>query len=203
MSAATIALTIAGVVTLLALAALLALRKIENERNDREEEPEVNVSKRFLAMMNRLPLRGQRLAWVDFNRGGYTQDEEADGRVILDPPLEEANVITSLVDIDVMTGRRIVGAEKTTGRSDITLHRIVVDVDHPVTVVESSTPGHSHLYVDLMLPWEELVKLLEVMADIGLVEPGYVNASKARGYTAVRLPWVSKSELTDEEVMGA
>jgi len=203
MSTAPIVLTIAGVATLLALAALLALRKIENERNDREEEPEMKISRKFLAMMNRLPLQGQRLAWVDFNRGGYTQDEEADGRVILDPPLEEANVITSLVDIDAMTGRRIVGAEKTTGRSDITLHRVVVDVDHPVTVVESSTAGHSHLYVDLMLPWEDLVKLLEVMADIGLVEPGYVSASKARGYTALRLPWVSKSELSDEEVMGA
>lgn len=160
-------------------------------------------NKAFLAMMNRLPLRGQRLAWVDFGRSGYTEEEEADGRVILDAPLEEANVITSLVDVDGISGRRIVGAEQTTGRGDVTLHRVVIDVDHPVTVVESSTPGHSHVYVDLMLPWEDLVKLLETLAEIGLVEPGYVNASKARGYTAVRLPWVSKTELTDQDVREA
>lgn len=160
-------------------------------------------NKRFLAMMNRLPLKGQRLAWVDFDRGGYTDDEEADGRVILDAPLEEANVMTSLVDIDAVNGRRIVGAKQTTERGAITLHRVVLDVDHPVTVVESSTAGHSHVFVDLMLPWQDLVKLMEVLAEIGLVEPGYVNASKARGYTAVRLPWITKGQLTDDEVRNA
>lgn len=161
-----------------------------------------NINKRFLAMMNRLPLKGQRLAWVDFNRGGYTEDEERDGRVVLDAPLEEANVMTSLVDLQAITGTPIPPASKTTGQ-DVVLHRPVIDIDHRVTVVESSTAGHSHLYIDLMLPWADLVKLLEVMAEIGLVEPGYVSASKARGYTAVRLPWVSKNDLSDREVREA
>lgn len=158
-------------------------------------------NKRFLAMMNRLPLRGQRLAWVDFLRGSSSDDEEQDVSVLMDAPLEEANVMTSLVDLAASTG-----APKNAngvGRDDVTLHRPVIDIDHVVKVVESSTAGHSHLYVDVMMPWEDVVKLLEVLADIGLVEPGYVNASKARGYTAVRLPWVSKSDLSDHEVRGA
>jgi hypothetical protein len=161
-------------------------------------------NKRFLAMMNRLPLQGQRLAWVDFLRGGSSDDEVQDTSVVLDPPLEEANIVTSLMDLQRLSGRTLPSAEGTTGaQADIVLHRPVIDIDHAVTVIESSTPGHHHLYVDLAMPWEDLVKLLEVMADIGLVEPGYVNASKARGYTAVRLPWITKEQLSDEDVMGA
>lgn len=174
----------------------------ERDRDNRKEEPEVGTNKAFLAMMNRLPLKWQRLAWVDFNRGGYTEDEAAEGRVIMDAPLEEANVMTSLVDLSALTGVPLPGADVTT-REDVTLHRPVIDIDHVVKVVESSTSGHSHLFVDVVMPWEDVVKLLEVLAEIGLVEPGYVNASKARGYTAVRLPWVSKNQLSDEEVRGA
>lgn len=195
-----IATVILGV---LALAALITLRKIENRRDNRKGEPEMIRNRKFLAMMNRLPLQGQRLAWVDFARGGYTEEEEADGRVVLDAPLEESNVMTSLVDIASITGLASLGDHEETSARDVVLHRPVIDIDHRVAVVESSTAGHSHLFVDVMMPWEDLVKLLEVLAEIGLVEPGYVNASKARGYTAVRLPWVSKEQLTDEEVRGA
>lgn len=162
------------------------------------------ANKTWLAMVNRLPFKNQRLAWVDFLRGNSSDDEEQDTRVLLDPPLEEANIITSLVDIAALTGVMQERDKQSPRINDnVTLHRPVIDIDHPVTVVESTTAGHSHLYVDLMMPWTDLVKLLEVMAEIGLVEPGYVNASKARGYTAVRLPWVSKNHLTDQEVRDA
>lgn len=195
----------AAAVSVLALALLIAVRVIENRRDNREEEPTVSMNnKRHLAMTNRLPMNGQRLAWVDFNRGGYTEEEERDGRVVMDAPLEAANVITSLVDIQSITGTMQERDKQSPRISDnVTLHRPVIDIDHPVKIVESSTAGHSHLYVDLVMPWDDLVKLLDVLAEIGLVEPGYVNASKARGYTAVRLPWVSKAELTDQEVQGA
>jgi hypothetical protein len=139
-------------------------------------------------MQNRLPMDGQRLAWVDFCRGGSSDDDEQDKSVVLDAPLEEANVITSMMDIPAL---------------DEPMHRPVIDIDHKVTVVESSTAGHSHLYIDVMMPWSDYLKLLDVMVEVGLVQPGYVNASRARGYTAVRLPWVPKEQLTDDEVMGA
>lgn len=145
-------------------------------------------NKKFQAMVNRLPLKGQRLAWIDFSYGGY--DEHQDGAVVMDAPIQEANAITSLMDIP--------GAA-----SSITLHKPLIDIDHPVVVVESSTPGHSHLYIDLPMPWADVVKLLDVMVEVGLVEPGYADACKDDGYTTLRLPWVSKSELSDKEARGA
>jgi hypothetical protein len=74
------------------------------------------------------------------------------------------------------------------------LHHIVIDVDMPVHVVESTTPGHHHLYVELPQPvsTERYFKWLEACAEIGLVEPGYVAAFQARGFSCVRLPWVQK-----------
>lgn len=155
---------------------------LERDRDNRKEEPEVSTNKRFLAMMNRLPIQGQRLAWIDFAYGGY--EEQEDGAVVMDAPIEEANAITSLMDIPAA------GAA-------ITLHKPILDIDHRVIAIESSTPGHSHLYVDLPMPWEDLVKLLDVMVEIGLVEPGYAEACKDDGYTTLRLPWVPKSELAD------
>lgn len=74
------------------------------------------------------------------------------------------------------------------------LHRPVIDIDLPVAVRESS-PGKSHLYIDYALTWAEYQSLLQVMVDIGLVEPGYLKASQERGYTAVRLPWIEKEQL--------
>lgn len=74
------------------------------------------------------------------------------------------------------------------------MHRLVIDIDHPVKVVESSTPGHFHLYIDLPMPWSHALEVLEAMAYAGIVEPGYVAASKARNYTAVRLPWIRKAQ---------
>jgi hypothetical protein len=95
--------------------------------------------------------------------------------------LSKATVVTSLVE-----------SQPTNDRSGGVVHRPVIDMDFPVKVIESSTPGHSHLYIDREIEWDDYVKLLEVMAEIGLVEPGYVSASKDRGFTALRLPWVKK-----------
>jgi len=117
-------------------------------------------NKRYLAMMNRLPIKGQRVAWVDFDYSGY--QEIPDGALVMDAPLEEANVITSLVDLPAGSG--------------VTLHKPIIDIDHRVVAIESTTSGHSHLYVDVPMPWEDLVKLLDVLVEIGLVEPGYAEA---------------------------
>lgn len=72
------------------------------------------------------------------------------------------------------------------------IHRPMLDFDFPVALVPSSTPGHSHLYMDRQLTWEQYEKLLTVMAEIGLLEAGYVEASKRRRCTFLRLPWVKK-----------
>ena len=131
-----------------------------------------------------LPLDGQMLAYVDFTEAppesGYTRPSET-------ADLEQANLITSKVAgqpsddafINLFGGVR---------------HKVVLDIDLPVTVLPSTTPGHHHLFIDHEVDWDDYVHLLEALTACGLVEPGYAYASKERGYSCVRLPWVKKAE---------
>lgn len=114
------------------------------------------------------------LCRVDFTRPAGP-DGKADRRVVTDPNV--ANVVTS---------ERIIG-----GR-----HRLLLDLDVPAALVPSSTPGHSHLYVDADLDAGQLARLLEVLADAGVIEASYAAVSIARGHTALRLPNVKK-EVAD------
>ena len=132
--------------------------------------------------MTDLPLATQVLAKVDFDQptedGQYTRPTEevtvGDG----------ANLITS----------KVVLSDAVLDAFGTTLHKPVLDIDLPVTVVPSSTPGHCHLFIDKAMPWATYQRLLEALAVAGIVESGYVNASIDRGYSAVRLPWVKKPE---------
>lgn len=71
-------------------------------------------------------------------------------------------------------------------------HMLVLDLDVPAALVPSSTTGHSHLFIAAHMTWEQYERVLDALAAAGIVEHGYVGASKARGFTAVRLPWVRK-----------
>lgn len=74
------------------------------------------------------------------------------------------------------------------------LHALVLDIDHQAWLIPSSTPGHSHLYVDLPVLPGDLWDFLDAAAKIGLVEEGYVSACKSRDMTSVRAPWIAKGE---------
>jgi len=78
-------------------------------------------------------------------------------------------------------------------------HRPLLDIDFPAAVIPSSTGGHCHLYIDKELEWKDYKKLLNVLADLGIIEHGYRGASLARGYSALRLPWIKKDE--EDEVV--
>lgn len=107
---------------------------------------------------------------VDF-MGEY--NGQAENRPVV--PVEEANVVTS---------------EPRYGSH----HFPVLDLDYVAYLVPSSTRNHFHLYLDQPVEWPKLVAVLDAMADAGLLEPGYVEACKARGHTCVRVPWVGKSD---------
>lgn len=93
-----------------------------------------------------------------------------------------------------------VGTEHLLGKP-IRLHAPAIDIDYPVHVRESS-PGKSHLFIDRVLTEENYFKLLDVMAEVGLVEKGYVKASKSRKTTYLRMPDVVKgSKTTLDEVV--
>lgn len=96
--------------------------------------------------------------------------------------LREANVYSSaLIDED---GER-------TG-----FHTIAIDVDHPVRLRETDTPGHYHLLIDVPMPWEVYEKVLDALTEAGVVEEGYYQASVEREATCLRLPWVHKPRVT-------
>lgn len=85
-------------------------------------------------------------------------------------------------DADVITSE-IIGSS---------LHAPVIDLDLPVALVPSSTLGHYHLYIDKPMTYRQMMKLLKVMRDVGIVEDGYYRATKKRGRASVRLPWIKK-----------
>lgn len=112
--------------------------------------------------------------------------------------LEDAHVISSLVKDSVMTGEsgpldELFGFGQTAPGGK---HHVALDIDHPAWLIESSTPGHYHLHIRLPdgAIWEDYVAFLDAAAKIGMIEPGYAEASKARGATYVRLPWVRKGD---------
>lgn len=72
-------------------------------------------------------------------------------------------------------------------------HAIALDLDVPAFLVPSSTPGHSHLYIDRVVKEDDYFTLLNLLAKIGVLESNYVIASKSRGGTYLRLPWVKKN----------
>lgn len=74
-------------------------------------------------------------------------------------------------------------------------HTVMLDIDRPVRLVPSTTPGHWHLYIDVAMPWWRYRKLLRALKNAGIIEPGYYSASVARRCTALRLPWVKKEAL--------
>lgn len=81
-------------------------------------------------------------------------------------------------------------------------HRPVLDIDFPARLVPSKTEGHYHLYLDgVVLSDDQYQKLLLVLAEVGILEQGYVNASIERGMTRVRLPeGVGKRPAAAEDV---
>lgn len=128
---------------------------------------------------------------VDFKGGESSEDPE---QPVSRPQaeLEEAHTWSSeLVDAE---GNR-------TG-----YHTVMLDIDHPVRVLPSSTTGHYHLYIDVPVEETKYFDALDALAKAGIVEQGYVEASRARAGTHLRLPWVKKNAEffeTEEEAEAA
>ncbi|MGH7793070.1 MAG: hypothetical protein ACREOB_12220, partial [Thermodesulfobacteriota bacterium] len=72
------------------------------------------------------------------------------------------------------------------------IHAPVLDIDYPLIVIPSSTPGHNHLYIEKEIREPEYMALLAVLGAVGIVEPGYASVSQTRRWSAVRLSWIMK-----------
>lgn len=115
----------------------------------------------------------------------YVHDDDyVDVREVTSDP-EVATVVTSLVNDKVGKG----------------IHKLVLDIDMDVKVFPSSTPGHHHLFIDHELSTEDFNKVLTVLSEVGIIEPGYCNASLDRGFTAIRLPWIKKKAAAAKDTL--
>lgn len=109
--------------------------------------------------------------WDEDSSVTYSREEREPASI------PEANISTSLREDSI---------------GDTQQHALLLDLDVPAWLVPSSTPGHSHLYVDTRIPEPAFFRLLDALADAGVIQLGYANSSKHRGGTALRLPWVKK-----------
>jgi hypothetical protein len=80
-----------------------------------------------------------------------------------------------------------------------TRHRILLDIDFPAALIPSSTPGHSHLYIDKQLTQDEMEKLVFTLHEVGLLADGNANQWHKFKAQFLRLPWVKKEKDEPEK----
>lgn len=74
-------------------------------------------------------------------------------------------------------------------------HIVALDIDYSAHLIESSTAGHYHLYLDVPggVAHDDYMELLALLGRIGVIEKGYAEVSIKRGHSDLRLPWVHKA----------
>lgn len=85
------------------------------------------------------------------------------------------------------------------------IHLPVLDIDFPCELLDSSTDGHHHLYLNRPMEWRKYKRLLRALWKAGIIEDGYYKLAKKRKKTCVRAPDVLKeeSERTPDDVAEA
>ncbi len=107
--------------------------------------------------------------------GDYDQSEhqEAYQRSVKE---SDANLVSSRLS-----------AEEWWYTNDEEAHAPALDIDNiEVTVKPSSTQGCYHLFIDKEMPWSDYALLLCVLGKVGILEPGYVEASLTRRASFLR-----------------
>ena len=134
-----------------------------------------------------------KMATLDDSDDSGSFDGEPDRHKIT-APLHDSNIV----------GSELVGKAYQPGLFDTPrgmagerMHKPVLDIDIPIWARESTTPGHWHLIIDKELTETEYFRLLDVLAEVGIVEKPFVNAAKSRGASWIRVPWVKKKKDTD------
>lgn len=76
-------------------------------------------------------------------------------------------------------------------------HAPIIDLDFPHRVVPSSTPGHSHLFLDVEMSRFKLIVLMLTLWFCGVVEMGHAVWTIRRGASFVRIPGQPKTVEED------
>lgn len=73
-------------------------------------------------------------------------------------------------------------------------HAPALDIDLPCTLLESTTPGHFHLFIDKPMSWRRYKAILRALKNADVIEDGYYGASVRRRMTMLRLPHIKKGD---------
>ena len=75
----------------------------------------------------------------------------------------------------------------------VNYHIPVLDIDMPVWVTESSTPGHYHLSINKPMTADNYEKLLTVLHEVGILQKGIIDMQwKEDKMTCIRMPGTKK-----------
>lgn len=64
-------------------------------------------------------------------------------------------------------------------------HMPVIDIDYSADLVPSKTEGHFHLFLNKPVPWNKYLKVLEALADAGLIEHKFYLMAKQHSMSFV------------------
>lgn len=113
-----------------------------------------------------------------------------------EPGIDRAT--SDLAEANVVSSELKAGGLKADGGNLVRVprHAVLLDLDYPAYLIESSTPGHHHLYLDVPggVKHEDYMELLALLGRIGVIEEGYAEVSIKRGHSDLRLPWVTKHD---------
>jgi hypothetical protein len=93
--------------------------------------------------------------------------------------------------------RRRVGPEEANLVSSLTetgTHLPALDIDHPAHLVESSSPGHAHLFIDVEMSWRSYRRILRALYLGRVIGRNAYWRSLDRGASFVRPPGVKKTD---------
>lgn len=115
--------------------------------------------------------------WVKANR--FFKKDLVNGGPMVETNPEHANLVSSQVFYD---------EQKLTA-----YHTPIIDLDIPAQLIPSTTPGHSHLFIDKLLTDEQYDKLLRVLVEVGIVQKGILDLQwETDKMTCARLPGIIK-----------
>ncbi len=74
-------------------------------------------------------------------------------------------------------------------------HSPILDLDFAAMLVESTNPGHYHLYLDgIELDDDQMDDLIESLVRVGILQEGILRRWNHDGAQFARPPWVKKPE---------
>lgn len=73
-------------------------------------------------------------------------------------------------------------------------HIIILDLDFPVTLIPSKTPGHNHLYIPKAVTKEQYRNILAALVEADLVQQIWAENLDTNGSTYLEIPSLFNDE---------